>query len=324
MRNIYRPIPYGIYYGFNMDIAEKINSLIKRIKPEVVQLCSLGLLPYGVFIPSGVPKIMVAADCLSLAMKRLIDKEANLFKKSHYLLNYFKSRHVERNSYPLFTYVVLVSDVDLNIIQNVSRRSKLALINLGVDTEYFCRSTKSLSNNLGIVGNFGYKPNERGALFLISDVFRSINKIYPDTKIYIVGVNPTRKILNCHNAENRIIITGYVEDVRYYYERIGIFVSYLDMGAGIKIKVLEAMSMCLPVVGSKIAFEGIDGKNGIHFLQAGTKIEAINIIERLLSDKPKMIEIGNNARKLVLNKYSWREKAKEYELLWEKCLSEYG
>ena len=49
--------------------------------------------------------------------------------------------------------------------------------------------------------------------------------------------------------------------------------------------------------------------------------EAVRAIEALLSDSVARQRIGERARQLVVENYSWPSKAKEYETLWNVVAS---
>ena len=62
-----------------------------------------------------------------------------------------------------------------------------------------------------------------------------------------------------------ITVTGFVKEISKYFEQSLCLVAPLVLGAGIKIKVLEAMSAGLPVLTNQIGIEGIPAQNGIHY-----------------------------------------------------------
>lgn len=317
LTNIWRPYPYGIYAGTHHHIGLKINGLIKKLKPDLVKFCSLGLSLYEPYIPPELPTVLLAADSLSLVMDRLALNERNLLRRLHYKLNSRRAKALEARVYPEFDAVVLVSDVDARAIKAQSPKCKVNVINNGVDVEYFSRRKAKLGKHLGIVGNFGYIPNERAALRLLKDILPRIRHRYADVKAFVIGMNPTEEIKALSRKNDAIVVTGYVNDIRPYLEELGVFVVYLESGGGIKNKVLEAMSMELPVVGTSIAFEGIKGINKEHFIQVDNIDEAVEEIRFLFSNNQKMHLIGQRARDLVVKDYSWNEKAKEYEFLWK-------
>lgn len=317
LTNIWRPYPYSIYAGTHHHIGLKINGLIKKLKPDLVKFCSLGLSLYEPYIPPELPTVLLAADSLSLVMDRLALNERNLLRRLHYKLNSRRAKALEARVYPEFDAVVLVSDVDARAIKAQSPKCKVNVINNGVDVEYFSRRKAKLGKHLGIVGNFGYIPNERAALRLLKDILPRIRHRYADVKAFVIGMNPTEEIKALSRKNDAIVVTGYVNDIRPYLEELGVFVVYLESGGGIKNKVLEAMSMELPVVGTSIAFEGIKGINKEHFIQVDNIDEAVEEIRFLFSNNQKMHLIGQRARDLVVKDYSWNEKAKEYEFLWK-------
>ena len=258
--NLGRLYPYGVYAGTHQIVGNKLCARIQKIAPDLVQLCSLSLALYERYVPKGVPKILLAADSLSMVMTRLANVECNALRKAHLLLNRRKAEALERDIYPRFNSVVLVSDVDARAVARISPKCNLKVINNGVDVDYFrCSRYYYDTSDIGIVGNFGYPPNERAALRLFEDILPRVQAGFPDVKAYAIGLNPSPRMIELGRGNNAVIITGYVDDIRPYLERLSIFVAFIESGGGIKNKVLEAMSMGLPVVGTSIAFEGIRG-----------------------------------------------------------------
>jgi glycosyltransferase involved in cell wall biosynthesis len=75
--------------------------------------------------------------------------------------------------------------------------------------------------------------------------------------------------------------------------------------AGVQNKILEAMSMKVPVVTSSYGNEGIDAVNGEQlFVEDDPKSAAATII-KILMNKGLGEKIGANARAYVREKYRW-------------------
>ena len=70
-----------------------------------------------------------------------------------------------------------------------------------------------------------------------------------------MGSEPTDEIRKL--SSNDILIIGYVEDIREYYENCRVFVVPIRFGAGISHKLTEAMSYGIPAVVSPVAAEGL-------------------------------------------------------------------
>ena len=116
--------------------------------------------------------------------------------------------------------------------------------------------------NIIFIGGFGHPPNEDALLWFAREVFPLIKKEIRDIRFIVMGSNPTPKVLELQSDD--IEVTGYVPDISGYFNSARVFVAPLRYGAGLKGKVLQAMSYGLPVVTTPVGVEGIpltDGEN---------------------------------------------------------------
>lgn len=97
--------------------------------------------------------------------------------------------------------------------------------------------------------------NEQAILTFVEKCFKKIIQQDRDFKLYIVGSNPSKKVLAL--ACKHITITGFVEDPTKFFEKAEIGIVPLLEGGGIKLKTLEMLEAGLPVVATSIGAEGI-------------------------------------------------------------------
>ena len=76
----------------------------------------------------------------------------------------------------------------------------------------------------------------------------------------------------------------------------------LKSGSGIRVKIIEGMSLGKAVISTSIGAEGIDYTNKKDILIADNVNEFINAIE-LLSDYKVLNQIGENAKTLIESEY---------------------
>lgn len=203
----------------------------------------------------------------------------------------------------LYDKVIFVSDIETNYL-NKKIPGKAITITVGInvlpDTENKVKPEKNL---LTFVGNFGVAANVDSLHWIISDI---LPKIKHPVKLMIIGKCPN-EVREQYKSNKSIIFTGRVENLAEYVQKGQIFLSPLLYGTGIKTKILEAMSMGVPVVTNDVGAEGIMAKNGEHFWIANTDIEIAALVDYLLSNYGKAEEAAKKAKKLVEQKYDWNK-----------------
>jgi glycosyltransferase involved in cell wall biosynthesis len=130
----------------------------------------------------------------------------------------------------------------------------------------------------------------------------------------IVGSTPTPQV-RALAREAGVEVTGFVEDTRAWLARASISVAPLRIARGIQNKVLEALAMGLPVVGTRNATQGIEGQAGRDFLVADSAQEQVAAIVGLLDDPAKARELGSRGRAFVERQYDWERVLEPLDVL---------
>ena len=84
------------------------------------------------------------------------------------------------------------------------------------------------------------------------------------------------------------------------------------LGAGIKIKVLEAMSSGLPVITNDIGIEGVGATDGLNYMHAKSPEDYVNAIATLLNEEDKGKRISHNARKFMRENYNMQTSLNDF------------
>lgn len=135
-------------------------------------------------------------------------------------------------------------------------------------------------------------PNVDAISYFIKDIFPRVQSVL-QCKLYIVGINPPESIGKL--ASNSIIVTGYVEDLKEYYNKCRIFIVPHRYSAGIPLKLVEAMSYGIPAVVSELTANQLQLTDGHEFLMAKDPVEFANKVIRLYEDKELWLSIQKNA-----------------------------
>lgn len=166
--------------------------------------------------------------------------------------------------------------------------------------------TKSINkNSLIIATTFNWIHNINALRWFFENVQPSLKSKYKDLETRIIGKNPPAEFHQY--KESGVNILGYVDDVKPYMNSSQIYIAPLFVGSGIRIKILEAMAMDLPVVATDISAEGIEADENDGLFRANTKEEYIKIIIYLLEDDQRRKDLGRKARKFIEENHTWEK-----------------
>jgi glycosyltransferase involved in cell wall biosynthesis len=107
------------------------------------------------------------------------------------------------------------------------------------------------------VGGFRHSPNVDAMTWFVGEIWPRILAAVPDARLMIAGSSPPPGLWQL--ASDSITISGHVSDaelIRLYTETTAAIVP-LRFGAGVKGKLLEAMSYGAPVVTTSVGIQGL-------------------------------------------------------------------
>jgi sugar transferase (PEP-CTERM/EpsH1 system associated) len=188
----------------------------------------------------------------------------------------------------------------------------------GVDATYF-RPDPARENPypagervLVFTGAMDYWPNIDAVTWFAREVLPSLKAFDPAVRLYIVGNNPSRSVLDLA-APGAVVVTGRVPDVRPYLQYALAAVAPMRIARGVQNKILEGMAMARPVLASPLGLEGIEAAHEQHVLVAGTCDDYLAYYRRLCAHE--FADIGAAARQLVLDQFDWDTNLTEVSML---------
>lgn len=163
------------------------------------------------------------------------------------------------------------------------------------------------------------EENYLSAIWFIEHVLPQLQE-YP-LEFVVVGSNPEVQLLQAAEEYNatfgakngsKVTVTGFVQTVNPYFEESACLVAPLVLGAGIKVKILEAMSGGVPVLTNEIGIEGIPATDGKEYLHCTTPEEYVQAIKNIMEEAISLDEISEHAKAFINQQFSMEESAKAY------------
>jgi polysaccharide biosynthesis protein PslH len=226
-------------------------------------------------------------------------------KALYSLAQWRKLRAYEARACRMASAVLAVSEADAAALRSLGATAPVSVVPNGVDLEYYCpdRSRVAETANLLFTGTMDYRPNVDAVRWFVSRVLPPILAHRTDVRIDIVGRAPAPAVQQL--ASQAVNVTGPVEDVRPFFARSSIFVVPMRMGGGVRLKILEALAMAVPVVSTSMGAEGAGLTHGKEILVADTAEQFAAAILRLLDDHALRGRLVQAGREAVEERFAW-------------------
>lgn len=312
------PYPFLVSIYFDPKVKKAINEELKKQTYDLIHAETFYVMPN---IPrTQVPILLVEQVIEYLVYQRFVESLPAwmTFLKPVLFFDVAKIKFWEKYYWKKAKRLAAMSQQDKDFIQNFDSLLKVDIVANGVDIEFFDKVKKKKFENPTVlfVGNFKWLPNRDAAIYLVKKIWPKIKSEIKNTRLWIVGRNPTKDILDL--KEEDIKIDGNIEDIREVYAKSWVLLAPIRNGRGTKYKILEAMATKTPIVGTKLATEGIEINNNKEAFIADDLDSLANKTISVL-ENPKVGEkLAESAYRLVSQKYNWKIISAKLDKVYQK------
>ena len=291
------PIQCGYFY--NRKAHKKIHDLIERHRPDMLFGQLLRVAEY--IRNEKTPKTIDYQDVFSMGMKRR-SEIASFYMKPIFNMEYKRLRRYEHDIFDDFDVKTIISIPDRDLIDH-PKKEKILIVPNGVDHEYYSPKECEKKYDIVFTGNMAYAPNVNAVEYLAYQIMPIVWEKLPDTKLYVAGATPDPRVKKV--ASDKIIISGWIDDMRDAYAQSRIFIAPMRIGTGLQNKLLEAMSMRLPCITTNLANNSLHAEEGKEILIGNNEQELAQHIITLLTNKDKADTLAQNGYDFVHRVYDW-------------------
>lgn len=150
------------------------------------------------------------------------------------------------------------------IILNVLRRNNISIIPLIRQFDILEGVNFSDRNGVSFIGGYNHLPNVDAVNFMVHEIWPELRKLLdakglPPIVLNIYGADMPKEFIDFEVDD--IAVHGYIENAEDAFRNVRLSMAPLRYGAGLKGKLATSFGYGVPVLGSRVAYEGVDIKS---------------------------------------------------------------
>jgi len=228
----------------------------------------------------------------------------NIIKKVYKYFQFINIRNREIYSLNKYDLVLVHNKKDVQLLKETHWLTS----NILPIVAYFHQSVKKYerkNKNIIYYGALSRTENIESVKWFINNVMPKLKDL--DITFLVIGGGLTDELKKYESS--KIHFTGYVDTIDDYFSVAMCFVAPIIMGAGIKVKVLEALYSGITVLTNDVGIEGIPAKNNIDYYHCESASEYEKTIKEIYYGKKPLI----NAQKFINENFDLIDSFQNYE-----------
>jgi len=286
------------------DFERKLEEILKKDTFDIIHVESIFLTPYVDTVRKySCAKIVLRAHNVEHRIwRQLSNGEHNFFKRWYLKHLSLALEHYEREHINEYDGVISITQQDLLAFKDMGCRKPMVSVPFAINPIVWMEKVEVEPMSLFHIGSMDWKPNIEAIDWFLSNVWPLLHKEMPGVRLYLAGRHMPQRIADC-KCEG-VSVVGEVDDAVSFMTSKAVNIVPLLSGSGIRVKILEAMSMGKPVVATSVAARGIDYTDGRDILIADTPEQFVRQIKHCLCDLGVAESIGAAAQSLIRGQYN--------------------
>jgi len=317
LKNLFSKGSYFLERYFNEEASVYLSNLIEERNFDLIQI--EGLYSYPILAKSisfwGEIYTSSISDLQNIGLKivyrahnveheiwsRLAQNESNWFKRTYLRIQSKRLKKEEALLVKSVDGVVGISRNDCEFFEK-SKTPQVHLFLPSVKTPLKV-DIKIQPESIFHIGSMEWDANIQGVQWFLSKVWPKVKAAHPNLNFHVAGkgINKHQNLFFQTGVHNH----GEVPDAQDFMRNHGISIIPLLAGSGIRMKIIEAMSLGVPCVATNIAVQGLPiSKEDDCIAIAENAEQFAEVLIDLLNNRKKAIQMAKNGHQYCLKHHS--------------------
>ena len=302
------PKPGQIAHRFSPDFIKAVRALLRNEAFDAVVVSSIRMAYLIDAIKSAspsIPAVLFSHNAEKLVSYSLYRHQTNPVKWLAYFQDWVKTAWYEPVLLKRFDAVTAICSVDRAFFEREYGLQRVSVVPAGWDASRdFTVGREEVLPNVIVCGSFTWEPKKQNLLALLnSPKFRRFQE--RGITVYLVG-HADRGFVEFVNSQYPgVVMTGTVDDVAPFYRKCSVALVPELLGAGFKLKLLEAAAYGTAIVALKGAVTDDAFQCGVHYLEVDSYEALVDAAIGLVDHGEQLKSLTTNARMLLDSRYTW-------------------
>jgi glycosyltransferase involved in cell wall biosynthesis len=314
-------VPAAVRGTYRPLMGRRIEEAVRRHAIDILQLDFTHSAAY-VSNSVGRPTVLVEIDIAYRSAFRSALKQDGVLKTAYGLFDATRLYHWELRNVRKADLVLASSEHEAMILRRHGIAKVSSDVPNGVDVAA-CepRGTRCETRDILFVGHFGHPPNVDALRHFVSRIWPRLRAHGQELSVSVVGPG-LPSVLASEVRGCGFRHAGYVKDLRTELWSHRVFIAPIRLGAGTRIKLLEAAAAKCAMVSTTLGAEGLGLRDGQDLLIADCPADFARSVERLLGDSALRARLGVSAHDSVKRRFDSPTLAANLEGLYYRLLEQ--
>jgi glycosyltransferase involved in cell wall biosynthesis len=302
LKNLISGENYNISRFYSAEAIRALSAVVKDHAPDLVHFDSLYSTP---LLPAvrgkNIPLVLRQHNAEFKIWEKLAATASNPFKKWYFSHLAKQLKNYELATLREFDAVIPITNEDKDVFLHHVPGVKCHVCSVGLPETVQKATFNPAEPAFFHIGSMEWMPNVQGVQWLVSEVWPLLRQKLPNAVLHLAGKGMPAN--DFRFTAPGVVVHGEVPSSEHFMMSGGIMCVPLFSGGGIRVKLLEAMSMGIPVVSTDIGAAGAGAHHGTHLLLASTADEFAQAMQNLAIDAELRMRLTNSAEDMVSAHY---------------------
>lgn len=274
--------PYTLARYQSVEFERVLRERVAVLTPAYVLANNLHMGPYVESI-GGVPMVLREQNVEHVWMERYAKERGATPTGLYARFQAVRLKQAEAFLCKAAALTLAIQEGEAEILRALAPEARVATLPVGIDLTRYPPPLPAEPPVLLLAASFAWPPNVEGALRFLAEGWPNVRAAAPNARLRLAGKSPPASLIEAARRAGAEIAAD-VPSMPEEFARATLLLVPLWIGAGARVKVIEALAARLPVVSTSFACEGLGLTAGTHYLAGETGAELASAALELLRD----------------------------------------